>query len=100
MDEAFACSNTKYKTNTSKGFPHGEGNARGSVTEKELDKKDGYTLWFEHVVGIEEKDEAYWFMWYNSNGKALIKQSAVIGIDVFSKIVEELIKSADFYKKN
>jgi len=60
----FTCQNAKYETNINKGEPHGQGQALGSVFPQSLIGKEESSLWLEHVVNRETREELYWLMWY------------------------------------
>lgn len=91
MSVPFTSENSKYKTDTNMGYPHGDNNAKGSVTKTNLGENNGATLWFEYVIGVEDRnDKCYWFMWYDKNGKQLIGQSAVIDLEVLPDLLSKL----------
>ena len=75
----FTFENKGYKTNINNGYPHGNGNAKGSVIESALYKDVDCSLWIEHVVSVKDtSDQCYWFMWYK-NGRSTIPLSGIIG---------------------
>lgn len=74
----FTCINSRYRTNTAIGEPHGDASAaRGSVFREPLIEDGEYSLWLEHVVANREPDDrCYWLMWYRS-GRPTIPLSGV-----------------------
>jgi hypothetical protein len=75
----FTCANRRFQTDISPGsFPHGTGNAPGSVFNNPLVNHSGYTLWLEHVVDTTDGSKTYWLMWYDPHGKPTIPLSGVM----------------------
>ena len=62
----YTCENAGYKTNITKGSPHGLNQVRGSVFDHELVAHGSYTLWLEHVTHKASGAETFWLMWYDS----------------------------------
>ena len=77
---AFTCQNTRYRTDETKGHPHGAGQPKGSVFREPLAGSfGGPTLWLEHIVEPNNPGwEGFWLMWYGSTGRPNIKESAVV----------------------
>jgi hypothetical protein len=73
----FTCANSQYRTDISKGEPHGTGRARGSVFDSPLVNHGGWSLWLEHVVA-SGGSETYWLMWYDPKGVPTIPLSGVL----------------------
>jgi hypothetical protein len=74
----FTCENEHFRTDISKGEPHGAKAAQGSVFKQPLvGDLGGETLWLEHVYSPRYDDESYWLMWYDRQGNPLIPESAV-----------------------
>lgn len=91
----FMCSNSRFKTNTSKGHPHGSSSTRGSVFPEALTDSHGYTLWLEYVIDTRDNSEVFWFMWYGPNGRPTI---AVSGVFNEVQLREMTGRLADFIK--
>ena len=74
----FTCANDRYRTDTRYGYPHGAGQARGSVLPVPLVTRadTGDTLWLEYVAGAE--GTVYWLMWYDGAGHPRVTYSAVM----------------------
>jgi len=49
-EQPFTCANRRFQTDISKGNPHGENRARGSVFDAPLVQADGHTLWLEYAT--------------------------------------------------
>ena len=73
-DQPFTCHNRNYQTDIRRGYPHGVGNAKGSVFPDAL-VNTGHSLWLEYVTGVE--DEVFWLMWYDPNGSPTIPLSGI-----------------------
>jgi hypothetical protein len=89
---AYTCSNNRYETNSSKGYPHGPGQALGSVFEEPLYDKEGYSLWLEYVTEKKTGEPSFWLMWYDGNGHPTIQYSAIFDGDQIRKMVAEFAK--------
>lgn len=87
---AFTNENSRFRTNTTKGYSHGLGQPAGSVFPEPL-FNDGYTLWLEHVIEPKTGQESYWLMWYDPDGNPTIKVSGVMGRSDLKAIAERLI---------
>ena len=88
---AFTCENRRYRTNINKGEPHSpQSQTRGSVFQSALVDHDGWSLWLEHVEGIEAPAEVYWLMWYGPDGRPAIPLSGVFDRTELSTIVGRL----------
>jgi hypothetical protein len=76
----FTCQNAAFKTDTSRGHPHGDGQAAGSVFAGPLANSDGFTLFLEHVTVADDSagGVGYWLMWYEPDGTPLLKHSALL----------------------
>ncbi|MGI4801036.1 MAG: hypothetical protein ACRYG8_44825 [Janthinobacterium lividum] len=87
---AFTCENKRYRTDESKGHPHGPGQPRGSVFREPLSGKvgQGATLWLEHIVELAKPGwEGFWLMWYRKNGQPTLVESAVFDVADLKNIV-------------
>lgn len=90
----YMCANSRFWTNTSKGFAHGTSSTRGSVFKDPLTtNEEGGTLWLEHVVDFDGR-EYYWLMWYDKHGNPTISQSSVFNIKEIAIMAEKFIKLA------
>ena len=87
----FTNENSRFRTNTAKGYPHGPGRPAGSVFPTPL-FDDGYSLWLEHVIELATGSESYWLMWYDPQGKATIKISGVMGREDLKALAQKLIE--------
>ena len=78
MHTPFTCANTRYRTDTAHGHPHGAGHVRGSVLPAPLVTRPdtGDTLWLEYVAGPE--GTVFWLMWYDIHGQPRLTHSAVM----------------------
>ena len=92
MNRRFMCENSRFKTNTRKGFSHGQSSKlRGSVFEQALFINDECSLWLEHVSDSKERDkDFFWLMWYDQHGIATIKESAVIDRSGLANLLSSL----------
>ncbi len=88
---AFTNENRRFRTNISKGHPHGPGQPAGSVFAEPL-YDDGHSLWLEHVIERANGGESYWLMWYDAAGNPIIKVSGVMGRDDLKAIAQKLIE--------
>jgi hypothetical protein len=75
----FTCENKGFMTDVKRGFPHGKGNAKGSVFPEPLFDNGQYSLWLEHVLNRDDNSECFWLMWYQKG------QSTIAASGVFSK---------------
>jgi hypothetical protein len=75
----FTCENRAFTTNIAKGHSHGPLLAQlGSVFDRPLiHASSGYSLWLEHVLEKDNRDEMYWLMWYDPDGMPSIPLSGV-----------------------
>jgi hypothetical protein len=74
----FTCTNYRFETNIQKGEPHGNSATLGSVFRDPLiQNADGYSLWLEHAIQKDTRDEYYWLMWYDQQGKPTIPMSGI-----------------------
>jgi hypothetical protein len=92
--QKYTLENYGFRTDTSKGKPHGIGNALGSVFSEPLftgDQND--SVWLEHVVGKGDGKALYWLVWYDSEGKPKIPLSAIFGKE---QLVEMSKRIAEF----
>ena len=87
----FTFENKGYKTNINNGYPHGNGNAKGSVIESALYKDVDCSLWIEHVVSVKDtSDQCYWFMWYDNSGLSNMAMSSVFGKEELIAIINNI----------
>jgi hypothetical protein len=94
--QPFTCSNARYHTDTSKGFPHGVGRAGGSYFDTAvIQAPDGYSLWMEYVVDGHGpgawQPSPIWLMWYDPQGNPTISQSATFDLSMVREIVTRFI---------
>lgn len=83
----FFCENSRFKTNTDKGFAHSpKSETRGSVFEEPLFVDEKISLWLEHVVDKIEGGELFWLMFYDDRGTPKIRVSAVFDKKDFAKM--------------
>ena len=62
----YTCENAGYATNIAKGYPHGPGQAAGSVFDQALvGGHSGYSLWLEYVTEKATGADTFWLMWYD-----------------------------------
>ncbi len=90
----FTCENRRFRTDVSKGQPHGKSPAKGAVTGKPLVDVGGYSLWLEHVETTDDDGptgDYYWLMWYDPSGLPTIPMSGVFGPDDLARMVEQLM---------
>jgi len=87
----FTCENGRFKTDTSKGYPHGIGLPMGSVTPSPI-WDDGETLYLEHVIDKQNGNNCFWFMWYDEYGNNKINVSAVFGEGDILEIIKNISK--------
>lgn len=73
--------NAWYRTDTSRGYSHGDGTARGCVFPDPLIRHDdtGDTMWLEHVRAHDGRGDLFWLMWYDRDGHPRLRNSAVMG---------------------
>jgi len=97
-EASFTCSNSRFKTNTARGRPHGSGRACGSVFEQPLLAEGGHSLWLEHVTDELEPERAglYWLMWYNSDGAPLVRVSPVFEAEQLREMSRQLAAFIEF----
>jgi len=88
---AFTNENSRFRTNTAKGYPHGLGQPAGSVFPDPL-FDEGFSLWLEHVIERATGRESYWLMWYDENGRPTIKVSGVMSRDDLKILAQKLIE--------
>jgi hypothetical protein len=88
--QAYTCKNVRFWTDTSKGKPHGPGQASGSVFDQPLVSGGGFSLWREHVVDRDGGWEPFWLMWYDANGDPTIPLSGVFDRDQLREMVSRL----------
>ena len=88
---AFTCTNSRFETDTTKGFPHRKGFPQGSVTPEPLWGEDE-TLFLEHVIDKKNGNSCYWFMWYDENGNPIINVSAVISEGDILEVINKIAK--------
>lgn len=91
--QAFTCSNRWFETNVAKeeGYPHGPGQAGGSVfPEALITTEKGYSLWLAHVTDKREGPDTFWLMWYDPDGSPTIPFSAVINAAEIQEIARGL----------
>jgi hypothetical protein len=91
----FTCSNKRFETNQKKGFPHGQGQAGGSVFQDALYGAGGDSLWLEHVYDKAEENECYWLMWYDEHGNAKLGAGTVFNKKDLKEMAARLIKVDD-----
>ncbi len=83
-NKKFYCENRKFKTDTSKGF-------KGSVTKKPIWKDESYVIRLEYVYEFKKPDnELFWLMWYDINGRPLLKASSVFDRDDLLTIMKNI----------
>ena len=79
----FTCENRRFATNITMGFPHGPGQAIGSVIASPLitaASNGGYSLWIEYLTdasGEMAPGDVFWLMWYGPTGNPTIPASGV-----------------------
>lgn len=88
----YTCANRRFRTNLTKGHPHGGTQAGGSVFPGPLVQHGSYSLWLEHVEEIGTGDDYYWFMWYDA-GQPTIPLSGVMTKPEIAELVKQI---ADF----
>ena len=80
----YTCENNRFRTNITKGEPHGEHRIRGSVFAEPLARiqaEGEYSLWLEHVIPKNDPDdECYWLMWYK-DGCPTVTGSSILHRD-------------------
>lgn len=91
------CSNARYATDTTQGYPHGPGNPEGSYFPTHIaENDDGGTLWLEYItdnsVSAAWSSPPLWLMWYDVNGNATIKHSAAFELRHIGEIVSRIIR--------
>lgn len=80
--QPFTCANNKYRTDTSKGYPHGVGHEKGSFFSGYIRQTESGSLWVEYVANSDgSATDGLWFVWYDVNGRCLTKSSAVFIAD-------------------
>lgn len=86
----FTCGNSRFSTDVSQGFTHGDNSAKGSVFAKALATSGSYTLWLEHVVDNSGEDnQLYWLMWYD-NGIPKIPMSGILTKEDLCRMSDEM----------
>lgn len=89
----YSCENRRYITNIEKGFPHQPSSStRGSVLEASLMESEGYSLWLEHAMEKETRQEVYWLMWYSPEGKPTIPFSGVFSKEDLENMLGKLAR--------
>ncbi len=87
----YMCENSRFRTNITKGEPHGRfSSTRGSVFPEPLANYGDHTLWLEHVEEPRTQVEWYWLMWYDKSGRPTIKVSGVLAKRDLSDIAKKL----------
>ena len=76
----YTCLNARFKTDISKGHPHGaHSDSRGSVFTEPLADHNGDSLWLEHVCDHKHNEsDFYWLMWYDSQGRPNMTMSGIL----------------------
>jgi hypothetical protein len=87
---AFTCSNRRFNTNITKGHPHGNGQAVGSVFAQPLFWSLSNSLWLEYVEDKVDGVEVFWLMWYDANGSPTIPLSGVFEASDIKEIAKRL----------
>lgn len=97
--QPFTCANARYRTDTSRGYPHGPSQAAGSVFPSAVFRdQDGYTLWLEYVTDNDETAERQpepswlWLMWYAPLGDPTISQRATFDLPMLREIVSRALR--------
>ncbi|MCW4114365.1 hypothetical protein NPA31_005235 [Aurantimonas sp. MSK8Z-1] len=85
----FTCENSRFKTDITKGKPHGQAAALGSVLDQPL-VSHGYTLWLKHVIDKNGGPDQFWLIWYDPKGAPTIPASGVLGPDEIREITRQL----------
>ncbi len=89
----FTCENSRFRTNTDKGFPHyPRADTRGNVIKSALVDYGNYSVWLEHAFDKLEEEEMYWLMWYDEDGVPTIPMSGVFGRDELENMVSRLTR--------
>ena len=85
----YTCANYSYRTNITKGEPHGEHPTLGSVFAEPLagSQAEGeFSLWLEHVIPNDDPDhECYWLMWYE-DGSPTVTGSSILHRDAIANM--------------
>ena len=87
----FTCENRQFKTNIGRGHPHGTGQPRGSVYEEPLLISNGWSLWLEHVVNVNDDSNVLWLMWYDGE-KPAIPMSGIFGLGDFEQMLSRPVQ--------
>lgn len=86
----FTCANARFRTDVTKGFPHGLNQARGSVFDSPLMDAAGYSLWLEYIVDRDGGWEPFWLMWYDADGNPTIPMSGAFDQTQMREMVAKL----------
>ncbi len=85
----FTCANHRFRTDTTKGECHGDGNSKGSVLRFAIIPGTDYSLWLEHVEDLDGGPPMYWLMWYK-DGRPTIPMSGVFDKKGLELMVDNL----------
>jgi hypothetical protein len=87
----YTCENNRFKTDISRGHPHGIQGTGGSAYAEAILLSNGWSLWLEHVVEKTNDQEWLWLMWYEPNGRPTIPLSGVFTLSDLEKMVGRLL---------